>query len=1139
MFQPTRFAVAISVCLGMLVVWAQAGDYIVDPKSPKSDDKNAGTLEAPFKTIQAALDKAQPGDRVEVRAGVYHESVSFKRSGTSRDACITLEAYKDERAVVDGAADIPADQWKRVEGRKNLYWTPLETQGNRQVNIVFLGETLILPTLKNIAGANSSLIEGTPCDIMPAMPDDNPGDQGYYHDQKEKKLFVNLGGRTPGKDVDVRPVQLHTAISTTGRMYVCVRKLEIRNFITDGIWADDCIECVTEDNHIHHCGAAFWGGNITGGAIRRNTFTDLMGTGMGVGGARSTIVEENLILRWNMNPYKVVSWGGCGIICNGGRALVLRNNVIADGPDSAVWPDCCGNGITIYGNTVYHVRGDGFYIEAGVYGTILRWNTIFDSGSGITFRENFGNNAFENYVYHTSRALAIATCDQDNRPKADVMMYNWIIDNGMGAAFAPDLSNEPAHVLDHNIYKFQNWPDVDLGARKPAVSRIDKTVEVGMTSDCWPGTRLRGQLLARWTGILKVQKDGEYGLYVTTHELNGARLSVDGKPALCQGEAKVPTSSKEKEYRLTLKAGDHEIVLEFYHSLMDNLWKSCIFSWQPPGQAKAVVPENVLFHREPGAADLQPGLPAIHSSKLLAGLKAEIFDIHDDPTPVDPTNKAVILQYGNKQYKDLASIRAEVGQEIHGKVVTEFDPSTLGLATFRVHDAKKSWKPVPMIGNPLPDRFDVVNAYSPYFWKKGSFRGVEEGPWYGAGCGFGSETRADLSAFVRIYVTSCHWDVYHPFDDKTAALPGHIAYLQVGAALKKSVSAEGYGYWSPALPTTDGAQIDLSLWARLKEVKSTADNGGLFVTAEFCDITGQNVTRQYLAGGDEGQKPRAVDSMTGDYPHKKLAATVTAPKGARWFRLGFGLRSCTGWASFNDIEIQTRPGTPEAEVQRVLPIDAGRFTWTPCDLTKLFNRPLADDVDNDGKGGWTDQGPLMDLRNLQAGDYTFNHVAFRVEKGNACFIMKNKHRPSQNLPEGGKVDLKGKSDLSANNSKGTMADVLAFLHTGGWIDADVRQATYIVHYADGTKVEIPVIGGRNIIDWVQPPARAEDVKYDPALGLILPATTVASPQFVHVTVWMTLWKNPHPDKEIAALEVKGANEGIPGLIAVSRGEAKK
>ena len=203
-----------------------------------------------------------------------------------------------------------------------------------------------------------------------------------------------------------------------------------------------------------------------------------------------------------------------------------------------------------------------------------------------------------------------------------------------------------------------------------------------------------------------------------------------------------------------------------------------------------------------------------------------------------------------------------------------------------------------------------------------------------------------------------------------------------------------------------------------------------------------------------------------------------------------------------------------------------KYNWRIADVSKLFNRPLADEVDGDGKGGWTDQGPQTDLRNLQAGDYKFNGVPFRVEQGNACFIMKNKHRPSENLPAGGKVDLNGKADL------------VAFLHSGAWLDDGTKHATYIIHFADGSKAEIPVIGGKNILDWTASADRAEDVKYDPALGMVMHAVTVASPKLVRVNVWMTVWKNPHPDKQIAALEIKGENEGIPGLIAVSTGRAK-
>jgi hypothetical protein len=481
---------------------------------------------------------------------------------------------------------------------------------------------------------------------------------------------------------------------------------------------------------------------------------------------------------------------------------------------------------------------------------------------------------------------------------------------------------------------------------------------------------------------------------------------------------------------------------------------------------------------------------------------------------------------------DLQTLRSELGLETHGKVVTEFDPAPLGLVTFRVHGTKKPWEVIPMLGNPLMSRTDIIGSSDsdPYFWKKGTFRGVEDYGWAGDGSGYGCFTqRGDGTGFMRLVWTTAMPAVAKGIDDKSVGRPDHpdqFAALQIGAVPTKTMSAQGLAYWSVTLPTTDGAQIDLSLWVRAKDVKAARENGGLFVTVEFCDETGQNVTRQYLVGADDGQKAAGADFATGDYAYKQLKGTVTAPSGARWFKMGFGLRDCTGWMAFSDADIQTRPGMPQEVARKVLPIDASKFAWTVCDLTGLLNRPLADESGSGGKVGWTDQGPLMDLRNLLAGDYTYNDVAFHVAKGNACFIMKNKFRPSQNLPDGGKVDLKAR------------ADVLAFLHTGGWIYANVSQAMYIIHYDDGTKVEIPIVGGRNIFDWVASPDHAADLKYDPAYGLLLPATTVASPQFVRVTVWTLLWKNPHPDKTIASLEIKGANQGAPGLIAVSRGVAK-
>ena len=67
--------------------------------SPKGSDRIPGSLARPFRTIQRALDRARPGQRVVVRAGLYEEGLFLGRSGTA-DAPITLVAYGRKRPVV-------------------------------------------------------------------------------------------------------------------------------------------------------------------------------------------------------------------------------------------------------------------------------------------------------------------------------------------------------------------------------------------------------------------------------------------------------------------------------------------------------------------------------------------------------------------------------------------------------------------------------------------------------------------------------------------------------------------------------------------------------------------------------------------------------------------------------------------------------------------------------------------------------------------------------------------------------------------------------------------------------------------------------------------------------------------------------
>jgi hypothetical protein len=70
--------------------------------SPNGSDGNAGTINAPFKTITIALNKAVPGDTVITRGGTYYERINFPKSGTS-EKIITLKAYAGEKPVIDGS----------------------------------------------------------------------------------------------------------------------------------------------------------------------------------------------------------------------------------------------------------------------------------------------------------------------------------------------------------------------------------------------------------------------------------------------------------------------------------------------------------------------------------------------------------------------------------------------------------------------------------------------------------------------------------------------------------------------------------------------------------------------------------------------------------------------------------------------------------------------------------------------------------------------------------------------------------------------------------------------------------------------------------------------------------------------------
>ncbi|CUA66863.1 hypothetical protein RSOLAG22IIIB_00312 [Rhizoctonia solani] len=71
--------------------------------SPTGNDSAAGTLAAPLKSIQRAIDKAVAGDTIYLRGGTYALTTNLQitKSGTA-SAKYTLTNYQTEKVIIDG-----------------------------------------------------------------------------------------------------------------------------------------------------------------------------------------------------------------------------------------------------------------------------------------------------------------------------------------------------------------------------------------------------------------------------------------------------------------------------------------------------------------------------------------------------------------------------------------------------------------------------------------------------------------------------------------------------------------------------------------------------------------------------------------------------------------------------------------------------------------------------------------------------------------------------------------------------------------------------------------------------------------------------------------------------------------------------
>jgi hypothetical protein len=198
--------------------------------------------------------------------------------------------------------------------------------------------------------------------------------------------------------------------------------------------------------------------------------------------------------------------------------------------------------------------------------------------------------------------------------------------------------------------------------------------------------------------------------------------------------------------------------------------------------------------------------------------------------------------------------------------------------------------------------------------------------------------------------------------------------------------------------------------------------------------------------------------------------------------------------------------------------------YTAIDLTPHLDRTItADEVDDDGKGSWMDQGKAQQL------PMKFRHPTAWVGM----------------VPYDVKKDGPGALALATENRKGGCSNIVLkigrkietvnWLWSSTWGVRGKRHYSATLHYADGTEATVLGVGGVNVVDCF---TRSPDLSEETDTITSWKSFRTSNPVFQTANVYSTTYVNPHPERWVDSVEfVRGEKRcARVGIFAVTVGE---
>lgn len=200
-----------------------------------------------------------------------------------------------------------------------------------------------------------------------------------------------------------------------------------------------------------------------------------------------------------------------------------------------------------------------------------------------------------------------------------------------------------------------------------------------------------------------------------------------------------------------------------------------------------------------------------------------------------------------------------------------------------------------------------------------------------------------------------------------------------------------------------------------------------------------------------------------------------------------------------------------------LAAELGESRMIPLDIRAAANMSLTDEKAGDGEGGWTDEGPFNDLRDLKPGRHTWLGVPVQIidpaaNDGKAVVTLRGRTLPAG--PEKSKPIPVGKKVRG-----------LFFTQAANYAQAPGAQiGKYVIRYADGETVDVPLVAGTNIFDWWFDHQEGEDSR-----TITITASQSLSEGQPYRWLRMWYWQNPRMQVPVESITVEAA-KGDPTFV---------